>query len=98
MGHNPKTIFVNKTIYNIIELRACVSSKFHSGTSNREEKSFRHVALVTKLLDHNKPKINLQSKFALFQICSLYRGFAISRSFFIYFAITGVLKKIRMLY
>ena len=71
MGHNPKTIFVNKTIYNMIELRACVLSKFHSGTSNRKEKSFRHVALVAILLDDNKPKINLKSKFALFQTSSI---------------------------
>ena len=42
-----------------------------SGTSNREEKSFRHVAMVAKLLDDNKPKIHVISKFALFQTSSI---------------------------
>ena len=74
MGHNPQKIFVNKTIYNIIELRACVLSKFHSGISIRE-KSFRHVAMVAKLLDDNKPKIHLKSKFALFQTSSILFSF-----------------------
>ena len=40
-----------------------VSRTLHS----REEKSLRHVAMVAKLLDDNKPKIHLKSKFALFQ-------------------------------
>ena len=34
---------------------------------NREEKLLRHVAMVAKFLDYNKPKIHLKSKFALFQ-------------------------------
>ena len=33
---------------------------------NREEKSLRHVAMVAKFLDDNKPKRNLKSGFALF--------------------------------
>ena len=34
---------------------------------NRQEKLLRHVAMVAKFLDDNKPKIHLKSKFALFQ-------------------------------
>ena len=36
-----------------------------------EEKSLRHVAMVPKCLDDNKPKINSKSKFALFQTSSI---------------------------
>ena len=32
---------------------------------NREEKSLRHVVMVAKFLDDNKPKCHLQSEFAL---------------------------------
>ena len=35
--------------------------------NNREEKSLRHVAMVAKFLDDNKPKCHLKSGFALFQ-------------------------------
>ena len=37
----------------------------------RKRKSLRHVAMVPKCLDDNKPKINLKSKFALFQTSSI---------------------------
>ena len=37
-----------------------------------QEKSSRHVAMVAKFLDENKPKIHLKSKFALFQTCRSY--------------------------
>ena len=33
---------------------------------NGEEKSLRHVVMVAKFLDDNKPKIHLKSKLALF--------------------------------
>ena len=39
---------------------------------NQEEKSLRHVAMVAKFLDDNKPKIHLKSKFALFQTSSIF--------------------------
>ena len=39
---------------------------------NRQEKLLRHVAMVAKFLDDNKPKIHLKSKFALFQTCRSY--------------------------
>ena len=45
---------------------------------NREEKSLRHVVMVAKFLDHNKQKIHLKSKFALFQTRSLHRSYSIS--------------------
>ena len=52
----------------VIELLAwlltcwCVVSKLLCGY-----KSLRHVAMVAKCLDDNKPKIHLKSEFALFQ-------------------------------
>ena len=42
-------------------------------TSNRKEKSLRHVAMVAKFLDDNKPKKLLKSLFAL-----LHRSYSIS--------------------
>ena len=50
---------------------------------NREEKSLRHVAMVAKCLDDNKPMKSLKSLFALFQtspiqfhlICKSWRNF-----------------------
>ena len=42
---------------------------------NREKKSLRHVAMVAKFLDDNKPKIHLKSKFALFQTSSILFSF-----------------------
>ena len=39
--------------------------------SNREKKSLRHVPMVAKFLDDNKPKIHLRSEFALFQTFDL---------------------------
>ena len=33
------------------------NNAFHFLTDNREEKSLRHVAMVVKFLDDNKPKI-----------------------------------------
>ena len=38
---------------------------------DREEKSLRHVTIVAKCLDDNKPEIHLKSKFALFQTSSI---------------------------
>ena len=38
---------------------------------NREEKSLRHVAMVAKVLDDNKPKTSLESEFAQLQILSI---------------------------
>ena len=35
---------------------------------NREEKSLRHITMVAKFLDDNKPLKSLKSLFALFQI------------------------------
>ena len=35
---------------------------------NREEKSLRHITMVAKFLDDNKPVKSLKSLFALFQI------------------------------
>ena len=43
--------------------------------NDREEKSLRHVAMVAKFLDDNKRKINLKSKFALFQTSSILFNF-----------------------
>ena len=42
---------------------------------NREEKSLRHVVMVAKFLDDNKPKIHLEIKFALFQTSSMLFNF-----------------------
>ena len=42
---------------------------------NREEKSLRHVAMVAKFLDDNKPKVHLKSKFALFKTSSILFNF-----------------------
>ena len=42
---------------------------------NREKKLLRHVAMVAKFLDDNKPKIHLKSKFALFQTSSILFNF-----------------------
>ena len=42
---------------------------------NREETSLRHVALVAKFLDDNKPKRHLKSGFALFQNSSMLFNF-----------------------
>ena len=39
---------------------------------NGEEKSLRHIAMVTKFLDDNKPKRYLTSGFALFQSSSTF--------------------------
>ena len=42
---------------------------------NREEKSLRHVAMVAKFLDDNKPKRHLKSGFAQFQTSSILFDF-----------------------
>ena len=44
----------------------CTSLIFTTFSLDREEKSLRHVVMVAKFLDDNKPKIHLKSKFALF--------------------------------
>ena len=36
-------------------------------SQNREEKSLRHISMVAKFLDDNKPKKSLKSLFTLFQ-------------------------------
>ena len=41
----------------------------------REEKSLRHVAMVAKVLDDNKPKKSLKSLFALFQTSPILFNF-----------------------
>ena len=41
---------------------------------NRQEKLLRHVAMVAKFLDENKPKIHLKSKFALFKLVGLIQS------------------------
>ena len=41
----------------------------------REEKSLRHVAMVAKFLDDNKPKRHLKSGFTLFQTSSILFNF-----------------------
>ena len=42
---------------------------------NREEKSLRHVAMVAKFLDDNKPIKSLKSLFALFQTSPILFNF-----------------------
>ena len=42
---------------------------------NREEKSLRHVAMLAKFVDDNKPKRHLKSGFALFQTSSILINF-----------------------
>ena len=42
---------------------------------NREEMSFRHVNMVAKFLDDNKPKIHLKSEFTMFQSLSILSNF-----------------------
>ena len=46
-----------------------------TSVSNREEKSLRHVAIVAKFLDDNKPKIDLKREFALFQTSTTFFNF-----------------------
>ena len=41
----------------------------------RKEKSLRHVAMVGKVLDDNKPKKSLKSLFALFQTSPILFNF-----------------------
>ena len=42
---------------------------------NREDKSLRHVSMVAKFLDDNKPKKSLKSLFALFQTSPILINF-----------------------
>ena len=42
---------------------------------NREDKSLRHVSMVAKFLDDNKPKQSLKSLFALFQTSPILINF-----------------------
>ena len=42
---------------------------------NKKEKSLRHVAIVAKFLDDNKPKRLLKCEFALFQTLSILFNF-----------------------
>ena len=42
---------------------------------NREEEPLRHVAMVAKFLDDNKPKTLLNSEFAQFQTSSILVNF-----------------------
>ena len=45
---------------------------------NREDKSLRHVSMVAKFLDDNKPKKSLKSLFALFQTSPILINFILT--------------------
>ena len=47
----------------------------HTAPMNRQEEPLRQVAVVEKILDDNKLKIHLKSKFALFQTSSVLLNF-----------------------
>ena len=56
--------------------RSTQSIAFMSNAArNRQDKSLRHVAMVAKLLDDNKPKKSLKSLFALFQTSPILFNF-----------------------
>ena len=46
-----------------------------SASANREEKSLRHVAMVAKFVDDNKPKIHSKGEFTLFYPSSILFNF-----------------------
>ena len=45
---------------------------------NRKDKSLRHVSMVAKFLDDNKPKKSLKSLFALFQTSPILINFILT--------------------
>ena len=49
--------------------------KYDLHVFHREEKSLHHVAVVAIFLDDNKTKIDLKSKFALFQTSAILFNF-----------------------
>ena len=61
-------------LYGICEnvpYEAVYFKELHNDQEYYREKSLRHVAMVAKFLDDDKPKIHLKSKFALFQTSSM---------------------------
>ena len=62
-----------KFVFARVHIPALIAQKYRN-----REKSLRHVALVAKFLDDNKPKIHLKSKFALFQTSSVFKLYSIS--------------------
>ena len=59
--------------YMIVQTPFCCA--FLIPWSSREEKSLRHVAMVAKFRDENKPKRHLKSGFAPFQTLSILFNF-----------------------
>ena len=59
-------------LFEILHLCACCAVSF---CGNREEKSLRHVAMVAKVLDDNKPKIHQKENLHRFK---LHRSYLIS--------------------
>ena len=51
------------------------SDMYNPRLTNGEEKSLRHVAMVVKVLDDNKPIKSLKSLFALFQTLPILFSF-----------------------
>ena len=47
----------------------------HTTPMNRQDKLLRHIAMVAKFLDDNRPEIHLKSKLALFQTSSILFNF-----------------------
>ena len=58
-----------------VVLQYDVKAKYWLLSRNREEKSLRHVAMVAKFLDDNKPIKSLKSLFALFQTSPILFNF-----------------------
>ena len=56
-------------------MRREIGASQKEGDISKEEKSLRHVAIVAKFLDDNKPKTALKSTFALFQSSSILFNF-----------------------
>ena len=54
---------------------AFISERYVEHRVHREEKSLRHVAMVAKCLDDNKPIKSLKSLFALFQTSPILFNF-----------------------
>ena len=54
---------------------AFISERYVEHRVHREEKSLRHVAMVAKCLDDNKPIKSLKSPFALFQTSPILFNF-----------------------
>ena len=54
---------------------AFISERYVEYRVHREEKSLRHVAMVAKCLDDNKPIKSLKSPFAIFQTSPILFNF-----------------------